>query len=143
MTRAARLQPAARTPERDRRLLERAPRVYLGPGALPWVTRVKGLLLGAKRPGWVDVVALQPWPKASAKELIALRFSQDDPLSVVGVVLTVEEVRRHRSMLLRELVPGDVVLGLPERESVLRGYVHCGDILDSAPIKRSRYAAIP
>ena len=92
------------------RLVETVPRVYVGPGAQRALTGEKGVLLGAKRPQWVDVLEFDARPSTRWKALVELRFTGFAPWEVVGVSLSAPEFRRLGDRLLRELVPGDVLV---------------------------------
>jgi len=92
------------------RLVETAPRVYVGPDAWRALAGEKGVLLGAKRPQWIDVLEFAARPAARWKALVELRFTGCLPWEVVGVSLSAPEFRKLGDRLLRELVPGDVLL---------------------------------
>ena len=92
------------------RLVETVPRVYVGPDARRALAGDKGVLLGAKRPQWVDVLEFDAQPGTRWKALVELRFTGFPPWEVVGVSLSAPEFHKLRERLLRELVPGDVLV---------------------------------
>ncbi|HEY7698977.1 MAG TPA: hypothetical protein VIE88_11210 [Vicinamibacteria bacterium] len=90
-------------------LLKRAPRVYVGPAAERSLRGEAGVLLGARRPDWVDVLEFDPRPDCRCRRLVELRYAAHRR-DVVGLSLPASELRRSGAVLLRDLVPGDVVL---------------------------------
>jgi hypothetical protein len=98
----------------------------------------RGILLGSQRPGWVDAIAFQQCPAGGWKELVERRFCQGGRLDPVGIVLSRTDLRRVERELARELVPGDVVIALPESTGKPEAYVNLGDMLASATLKISR-----
>ena len=94
----------------ESRLFVRLPRVYVGPDATRALTGQWGLLLGKKRPGWIDVLAFSARARPRVSEMGALRFDASRDWPVVGLGLPELEWRRHTKRLLRELVPGDVLV---------------------------------
>jgi hypothetical protein len=97
---AAKVPPLVATP----------PLVYVGPGAEPALRGERGILLGSRRPAWVDVVELDRRPGSKLVTLVDLRFAASFPWDVVGLSLPDAELRRREALLLRELVPGDVLV---------------------------------
>ena len=95
---------------RGKALIERSPRVYVGPGAERALRGERGVLLGSRRPQWVDVLEFDPRPDSGWERLVDLRFSPQAPWDAVGLSLPLAELRRRANKLLRELVPGDVLL---------------------------------
>lgn len=117
------------------RLIEKPPRVYVGPGALEALGGMWGLLLGAKRSEWIDVLELAPRPVSRWSALADCRLeSTGFPWTIVGVSLPALELERHERALLRELVPGDVVT--TERGA----QVHLGDAWAEARVLREARA---
>lgn len=92
------------------RLVETVPRVYVGPDAQRALAGETGVLLGAKRPQWVDVLEFDPRQGTRWKALVELRFTAFPPWEVVGLSLSSPEFRKLGDRLLRELVPGDVLV---------------------------------
>ena len=122
-------------------LEQRSPVVYLGPGAIRALEGEKGILLGAQRPGWVDLLIFESYPGAGWRELVERRFKGRVEWDVVGVVLSRSELVSRESSLVRELVPGDVVLTLPEAAEAAEGpqvFVNLGDRLAPARLKLTR-----
>ena len=112
------------------RLVDRVPRVHVGPDAARALEGVSGLLLGVKRPEWVDVLCLEEYAGVSRRRLVELRFDASPLWEIVGVSLPEAQFRRHRSRLVEELVPGDVVL-------TQRGaFIHLGDRFAAAPFAK-------
>jgi len=142
MRRKARAPSRTRkSPPRDSRrfrLIESSPVVYLGPGALGAMAEGRGILLGAQRPGWVDALCFDPAPRGKWKDLVDQRFRSRLGLEAVGIVLSPPELRRLAPTLVRELVPGDVVLTVPVRRGQSRAYVNRGDRLAPARLKITR-----
>lgn len=101
---------APRVARSSSRLLRAVPTVYVGPDARRALTGEKGVLLGARRPQWIDVLAFDPRPATRTKSLVAMRFQTFPPWEVVGLSLSTSEFEKARDRLLVELVPGDVVL---------------------------------
>jgi hypothetical protein len=91
-------------------IVGRPPRVYVGPNAARALAGEKGVLLGSRRPAWIDVVEFDPQPDAGFRRLVELRFSNRGLWDVVGLSLSSSELARKRKRLLRDLVPGDVIL---------------------------------
>jgi len=92
------------------RLVETIPRVYVGPDAQRALAGEKGVLLGAKRPQWVDVLEFDSRQCARWKALVELRFTGFPQWEVVGLSLSAPEFRKLGDRLLRELVPGDILV---------------------------------
>ena len=88
----------------------RPSRVYVGPNAERSLGGERGILLGSRRAAWVDVLEFDPRPDVGIRRLVDLRFSGAGPWDVVGLSLSSSDLTRRRGPLLRELVPGDVVL---------------------------------
>jgi hypothetical protein len=86
------------------------PRVYVGPNAERALGGERGVLLGSRRAAWVDVLEFDPRPDVGIQRLVDLRFSAAGSWDVVGLSLSSSDLRRRLVPLLRELVPGDVVL---------------------------------
>jgi hypothetical protein len=120
------------------RLIEKIPIVYLGPGALGALKEGYGLLLGAQRPGWVDVLAYRPLPGASWRELTRRRFEDPPERDIVGIVLSEKDFERNNRALARELVPGDVLLALTDEDRIPQIFVHLGDQWAPARLRVSR-----
>jgi hypothetical protein len=121
-------------------LIETVPLVYVGPDALGALGGGKGLLLGSKRPDWIDVVGFERRSEQKVSGLVDLRLDwKSEDSEVVGIVLSEEELDKHRKKLIRDLVPGDVLL-VPEdtKPRKNRAYVHLGDGLAAARLKLSR-----
>ncbi|MGH9321807.1 MAG: hypothetical protein ACRD21_22520 [Vicinamibacteria bacterium] len=91
-------------------LVPKAPRVYVGPNAERSLRGERGVLLGARRYAWVDVFEFDPRPRAPLRRLVDLRFSDSGPWDVVGLSLSTSDLKRSEAHLLRDLVPGDVLL---------------------------------
>jgi hypothetical protein len=68
------------------------------------------VLLGSRRGTWVDVFEFDPRPGVGIRRLVDLRFSDGGPWDVVGLSLSSSDLRLRLESLLRELVPGDVVM---------------------------------
>jgi hypothetical protein len=111
-------------------MLDRVPRVYVGPNARRALTGEKGLLLGAKRPQWVDVLQFEPRTETSWNALVELRFSAFPPWEVVGLSLPSPEFHELGERLLRGLVPGDVLV------TENGPSVHLGDAWTDAKLAR-------
>lgn len=90
----------------------------------------KGILLGAKRPQWVDVVEFEP-KNARLMVLVDARFGGYPPWEVVGISMLSLEFARARERLLRELVPGDIVV------TEKMASVHVGDAWIEANLVRN------
>ena len=120
------------------RLVERAPEVYLGPGAFEALRFRSGLLQGMQRPGRVDILEFQPVVERGYRRLIESRFSPSGDWDTVGIVLQVQKLHQHRTALIRDLVPGDVVLVCSEGDKKPVTYVNLGDELSPARLKISR-----
>jgi hypothetical protein len=90
-------------------LLKRAPSIYVGPAAERSLRGEAGVLLGAHRPDWVDVLEFDPQPSLRLGPLVDHRFRAYGR-EVVGISLPSSELDRSGARLLRDLVPGDVVL---------------------------------
>ena len=119
-----------RVPPTAHRLLERVPRVYIGPDAERALTGERGVLLGAKRPEWIDVLTVELHAGGVWSALVARRFEAPRQWEAVGLSLPFEEFQRHRVRWLRELVPGDAVVtdnGVS---------VHLGDVWRTAKLER-------
>ncbi len=86
------------------------PRVYVGPNAERSLRGERGILLGSRRPAWVDVLEFDPRPDVGIQRLVDLRFSGGGPWDVVGLSLSSADLARRLEPLLEDLVPGDVVL---------------------------------
>jgi hypothetical protein len=110
-----------------------APRVLVGPNAERALEGERGLLLGAKRMAWVDVLEFDPRPDVTVARLVELRFSRSVPWDVVGLGLSASDLASRRESLLRDLVPGDVLL--TERGPL----VHDGVQWRKAPLVRERF----
>ena len=108
------------------------PRVYVGPNAWRALAGERGVLLGARRAAWVDVLEFDPRPNAAIRRLVDLRFASAGPWDVVGLSLSSTDLAGRRDALLRDLVPGDVVL----TEKGPR--VHNGDAWVAAPLRTER-----
>jgi hypothetical protein len=91
-------------------LIDKLPVVYVGPGAAPALRGAPGLLLGARRPAWVDVLDFEPCAGGGLRRLVDSRFTAHPPWDVVGLSLPAAELRKREKRLLAELVPGDVLL---------------------------------
>ena len=120
------------------RLLERAPEVYLGPGALGSLHRGSGILQGMQRPGRVDLLEFQSVVEGGYRRLIECRFMGSSEWDTVGIFLRKEELDRRRAALIKDLVPGDIVLACSERGGKPVAYVNVGDTLLPARLKVSR-----
>ncbi|HEY7698107.1 MAG TPA: hypothetical protein VIE88_06795 [Vicinamibacteria bacterium] len=68
------------------------------------------MLLGSHRADWVDVVEFDPRPTADIRRLVDLRFERAGAWDVVGLSLSSSDLRGRLRALLRDLVPGDVVM---------------------------------
>ena len=113
------------------RLLERVPRVYIGPDAECALLGQRGVLLGAKRPEWIDVLALDAQVSGGGwSMLVARRYEAPRQWEAVGLSLPYVEFQKHRARWLRELVPGDAVI---TENGIL---VHLGDVWGSATLTR-------
>jgi hypothetical protein len=95
---------------KPRPFIERLPVVYVGPQASPALRGAPGLLLGARRPAWVDVLEFEPCAGRGLRSLVDSRFTAHPPWDVVGVSLPAAELQKRGKRLLTELVPGDVLL---------------------------------
>ena len=120
------------------RLLERVPEVYLGPGAFGSLHGGSGILQGMQRPGRVDLMEFQPLVEGGYRRLIDARFLGSGDWDTVGIVIRKNELVRRRIALIRDLVPGDVVLACSERNGETAAYVNVGDALLPARLKVSR-----
>lgn len=123
------------------RIITWMPVVYLGPDALEALEQGRGVLLGAQRPGWVDAVRFSAAPSGSLAELVERRFRSPCEFQPVGIVLRGSELRRFAGALVRELVPGDVVLTVPAKTANRgkpRAYVNRGDRLAPVRLRVSR-----
>jgi hypothetical protein len=56
------------------------------------------------------VLEFCPRPDIGIRRLVALRFSDADPWDVVGLSLSSSDLAARLEPLLKDLVPGDVVL---------------------------------
>jgi len=86
----------------------------------------------------VDALCFDPAPRSKWKDLVDRRFRSRLGLEAVGIVLSPPELRRLAPTLVRELVPGDVVLTVPVRRGQSRAYVNRGDRLAPARLKITR-----
>lgn len=116
-------------------LLARPPKVYLGPGASRALAGNWGLLSGMRRPRWIDVLAIEPCARPRPAEVPALRFGPPGAWPIVGLSLPESDWRRRAARLLRDLVPGDVVM----TEEGAR--VHLGNAWAKAPLLRDAFRA--
>jgi hypothetical protein len=91
-----------------------------------------------QRPGRVDVLEFQPVSERGYKRLIESRFGPSGDWDTVGIALKADELRRHRLALVRDLVPGDVVLVSMEKNRQPAIYVNLGDKLSPARLKIGR-----
>jgi hypothetical protein len=118
--------------------------VYVGPGARFALGGSRGVLFGAQRPRWVDVLEFLGDASFAGREgldrALERRFdeAQHDDWDAVGLSMTGADVKRYRSKLLAELVPGDVLI---TERGVL---VHLGDtwaraelVKDSASLQKT------
>lgn len=99
-----------RSPRKSPPLLAKPPRVYVGPNAARSLGGERGVLLGAHRADWVDVLEFDPRPGTDIRRLVDLRFEGAGPWDVVGLSLSSSDLLGRRQALLRDLVPGDVVV---------------------------------
>lgn len=120
------------------RLIPRAPEIYLGPRAREAGRWGSGLLCGMQRPGRIDVLEFQPISERGYRRLIESRFGPSGDWEIVGIALKADELHRHRSALVRDLVPGDVILVYAEGVEKPAPYVNLGDELSPARLKVSR-----
>ena len=111
------------------------PRVYVGPNAQRALEGERGLLFGARRTAWIDVLEFDPRPGAAVPRLVDLRFALEGPWDVVGLSFSSSELAFARESLLEDLVPGDVLL--TERGALL----HDGARWRRAPLVRERVRA--
>jgi hypothetical protein len=118
-------------------LLQERPTVYLGPGALGALEKGFGILLGARRPAWVDLLFYEPVAGLRCKGLVERRFDSRAEAEVVGIVLSPEVFKRHQDSLLRELVAGDVALTVPGKGRP-QAFVNLGDEWAATRLKVSR-----
>jgi hypothetical protein len=95
---------------KPRPFLEKLPVVYLGPRASLALRGAPGVLLGARRPAWIDVLEFEPCTGGGLRRLVASRFQAHPPWDVVGLSLPAAELQKRGKRLLNELVPGDVLL---------------------------------
>jgi len=114
---------------------EKPPRVYVGPNAERSLDGERGILLGSRRSAWVDVLEFDPRPNVGIRRLIDLRFSGAGPWDVVGLSLSSSDLAGRLEPLLRDLVPGDVVL----TEKGPR--FHSGAAWVKAPLQKERRTA--
>jgi hypothetical protein len=91
-----------------------------------------------QRPGRVDVLEFQPVSERGYRRLIESRFGPSGDWETVGIALEAEELHRHRLALVRDLVPGDVVLVYSKGDKKPASYVNLGDELSPARLKISR-----
>jgi hypothetical protein len=82
----------------------------VGPNAERSLRGERGILLGSRRAAWVDVLEFYPRPDLGIRRLVDLRFSAADPWDVVGLSLSSSDLATRLERLLKDLVPGDVVL---------------------------------
>lgn len=82
----------------------------MGPNAARALRGERGVLLGARRHAWIDVLEFDPRPQMAVGRLVALRFEAADPWDVVGLSLGSRDLSAKLESLLRDLVPGDVIL---------------------------------
>jgi hypothetical protein len=82
----------------------------VGPNAARSLEGERGVLLGSHRADWVDVVEFDPRPADDIRRLVDRRFQSAGPWDVVGVSLSSSDLRERLEALLRELVPGDIVM---------------------------------
>jgi hypothetical protein len=88
------------------------------------------------------MLAYEPYPKASCRELVARRFEDPPEWDVVGIVLAKKDLERRHDFLVRELVPGDVVLALTDDDTKPQVFVNLGDEWTPARLKMSRAGAV-
>ena len=112
------------------RLIEKVPQVYIGPDAVRALSGERGVLLGAQRPEWIDVLAVDAQTGSAWTALVARRYDAPEQWAAVGLSLPFAEFEKHRARWLKELVPGDVVV--TEKEIA----VHLGDTWRSAKLTR-------
>jgi hypothetical protein len=91
-------------------ILGRPSCVYVGPNAERSLGGERGILLGSRRSAWVDVLEFDPQPDVGIRRLVDLRFSAAEPWDVIGLSLSSADLIKRLEPLLRDLVPGDVVL---------------------------------
>lgn len=121
------------------RVLQKVPAIYLGPNALGSLDKGRGVLRGAQRPGRVDILSFEPHSGRSRRALIDSRFAGGGDWDAVGIVLARQEVERLQLTLVSELVPGDVVLAVPEKDGdKTEAYVNLGDRLAPARLEITR-----
>jgi len=82
----------------------------VGPNAEGSLRGERGILLGSRRPAWVDVLEFYPRPDVGIRRLVDLRFADAGPWDVVGLSLSSSDLARRLEPLLEGLVPGDVVI---------------------------------
>ncbi|MFQ5791046.1 MAG: hypothetical protein ACE5JI_11300 [Acidobacteriota bacterium] len=121
------------------RVVDELPVVYLGPGALKVLEKGRGVLLGAQRPGWVDVLFFEAYPHIDWRRLVDFRFDRCGDWDAVGISLWRSELAACRQSLVRELIPGDVVLTLPKGAGEPRAHVNRGDRLSRSTLRITRY----
>ncbi len=112
------------------RLLENVPRVYIGPDAERALLGERGVLLGTKRPEWIDVLAVDAHAGGGWNTLVSRRYEAPRQWEAVGLSLPFLEFQKHRARWLRELVPGDAVV----TENGVS--VHLGDVWRTAKLAR-------
>ena len=117
-------------------LINRAPDVYIGPEARSALTGTRGLLLGSKRMQAVDVLRFECCSGVSAMTVLKRRWQQTVSWEIVGVSLSLGDIRSYREKILENLAPGDLVVGNGKSETRL--YVHNGRTLKAVHFTVSR-----
>lgn len=107
----------------------------MGPGALLALRGSRAVLFGARRPAWVDVLEVEAEAgfagASGVRAILERRFGRGHDLwDAVGVSLLERDSKRLASRLLRELVPGDVLI------TEGGGQIHMGDAWAPAPLVR-------
>jgi hypothetical protein len=128
-------RPRVERTRRATRVLASPSRVYVAPDAKSALEGRWGVLQGMKRPLWVEVLDFSPCSRPRLADVALLRFGQDAVWPIVGLSLPEVDWSRRAESLLRELVPGDVVM----TEKGAR--VHLGDVWADTRVLRDPFLA--
>ena len=92
------------------RLIAPVPKIFFGPDAIRAKQGDKGILLGMRHAQWIDVRSFEPRSAEKIPALVRLRFASFHPWEAVGLGLPARAFQRFERVLLRDLVPGDVIV---------------------------------